>query len=204
MLIDHLIYGALDLETAVADIDKRFGVRAGSGGKHTGQGTHNKLLSLGPKTCLEIIAPDPEQPEPIGPRPYGVDGLKQGGLVGWALACDDIETALAGARSRGFDPGDVVDGHRVTPTGILLQWRLTRNALAAGLIPFLISWGDTQHPASSAPPGLALMSFHIEHPDPASITGPLEAMGAEVEVRYASEAALVARLAGPLGSGELR
>ena len=59
MLIDHLIYGALDLETAVADIDKRFGVRAGSGGKHTGQGTHNKLLSLGPKTCLEIIAPDP-------------------------------------------------------------------------------------------------------------------------------------------------
>ena len=204
MLIDHIIYAAPDLETAVADIDRRFGVRAGAGGKHTGLGTHNKLLSLGPRTYLEIVAPDPEQPEPASPRPYGVDGVTDGALVGWALACDDIEAALAHARIAGFDPGDVMEGHRFTPTGTLLRWRLTRNALAAGLIPFLISWGDAQHPASSAPPGLVLVSFHVEHPDPASIVGPLKALGAEVEVRYASEAALVARLAGPRGSGELR
>jgi hypothetical protein len=46
MLIDHIIYAAPDLEIAVADMESRFGVRPSGGGKHTGQGTHNKLLPL--------------------------------------------------------------------------------------------------------------------------------------------------------------
>jgi hypothetical protein len=37
----------------------------------------------------------------------------------------------------------VVDGHREDTTGELLHWRATANAQLAGLIPFLISWGDT-------------------------------------------------------------
>ena len=148
MLIDHIIYADLDLDAAVADIERRFGVRAGGGGKHLGKGTHNKVLALGPRTYLEIVAPDPEQPDPSTPRPYGVDGITGGGLVGWALACADIQATLAQVRARGFDPGDVVDGRRVGPTGTL-QWRSTRNALRAGVIPFLISWGDTPHPAGA-------------------------------------------------------
>ena len=204
MLIDHIIYADSDLDTAVTDIEKRFGVRAGGGGKHLGQGTHNKLLALGPRAYLEIIAPDPEQPEPSHPRPYGVDGVARGGVAGWALGCDDIDAALARARSHGFDPGDVIDGQRVGPTGTMLRWRLTRNALTAGLVPFLISWGDTPHPARVAPQGLLLESFHIEHPDPASLTAVLTALEADVEVKPAAKAALVVRLNGPNGSTELR
>ena len=51
----------------------------------------NTLLALGPRTYLEIVAPDPNQPEPAAPRPYGVDGVTRAGLVGWALTRDDIE-----------------------------------------------------------------------------------------------------------------
>ena len=99
MVIDHLVYAAPDLAAAVADVEERFGVRAQAGGQHIGLGTHNALLALGAKTYLEIIAPDPGQPAPSVPRPFGVGGLRHGGLVSWALAYGDIDAAVARARA---------------------------------------------------------------------------------------------------------
>jgi Glyoxalase-like domain len=214
MLIDHVIYAAPDLTAAVAEVEQRFGVRARAGGQHVGLGTHNALAALGRQTYLEIIAPDPGQPRPATRRPFGLDDVSvddvspedvsHGALAGWALACDDIDAAVARARSRGYDPGEVADGQRNGPAGTVLRWRMTRNALAGGPIPFLISWGDTEHPARSAPPGLTLLSFHLEHPDPPSLARPLTALGADVEVRPARAAALVAHLTGPNGTTDLR
>lgn len=179
-------------------------MRAGGDGQHPGRGTHNKVLGLGPRTYLEIIAPDPTQPEPSESRPYGVEGIARGQLVGWALACEDIEGAVERACSKGFDPGGVVDGQRVSSTGTMLRWRVTGNAQTAGLVPFLIDWVNTPHPAVDAPPGLALLSVHLEHPDPRSLATALAALGTNVEVRKASEPALVARIGGPQGEQELR
>jgi len=203
-VIDHLVYAAPDLQAAVADVAQRFGVRARMGGRHVGRGTRNALLALGPQTYLEIIAPDPEQPEPAVPRPFGLDSVDRGRLVRWAVACEDIDAAVAGARGHGYDPGDVVDGHRAEPGGTVLRWRMTSGELADGLAPFLISWGDTEHPARSAPSGLTLEAFRIEHPDPPSLLPALTALGADAEIMPAAAAALVARLSGPNGSMVLR
>jgi hypothetical protein len=98
----------------------------------------------------------------------------------------------------------VADGQRVGPTGTVLRWRMTRNTAAGGLIPFLISWGDTEHPATSAPRGLSLEAFHLEHPDPPSLGPLLTALGADVHIRPTAAAALIARLSGPNGSNVLR
>lgn len=197
-MIDHLVYAAPDLDAAVDAVERRFGVRAAGGGQHLGLGTHNRLLALGPRTYLEIIAPDPAQPEPDLPRPFGVDGVTAPGLVGWAVTCDDIFPARDAAAARGFDPGHVIDGQRRTSSGDVLRWRLTGSALAGGVVPFLISWGDTPSPALSAPPGLVLESLHVEHPDPALVTSWLHALGAEAEVRLAPSPALVARISGQI------
>jgi hypothetical protein len=186
VLIDHLAYAAPDLATAVADVEERFGVRAQAGGKHIGVGTHNALLALGPRTYLEIIAPDPEQPEPPMPRPLGLDSVTHARLVAWALACDDIDGMVAQARSRGYDPGEISDG------------------LADGLVPFLICWGGTEHPARSAPHGLILESLQIEHPNPPALAPLLTALAADIEVKPAAAPALVAHLSGPNGSKVLR
>ena len=203
-MIDHLVYAAPDLQAAVADIAERFGVRARIGGRHPGRGTRNALLALGPQTYLEIIAPDPEQPASAVPHPFRLDSADCGRLVKWALTCEDIDATVARARDHGYDPGDVVDGHRAEPGGTVLRWRMTSGDLADGLAPFLISWGDTEHPARSAPSGLTLEAFRIEHPDPPSLLPALTALGADAEIKPAAAAALVAHLSGPNGSMVLR
>jgi hypothetical protein len=40
-MIDHLVYGAPDLDNAIDDLELRFGVRAAAGGRHVGIGTYN-------------------------------------------------------------------------------------------------------------------------------------------------------------------
>jgi hypothetical protein len=202
--IDHLVYAAPDLDAAVDHLDARFGVRAEPGGKHVGLGTHNALLALGNATYLEVIAPDPGQPAPSLARPFGLDTARAPRLAGWAVACDDIDAAVDRARGLGYDPGDAIDMERTSPTGTLLRWRLTLNALDGGPIPFLISWGDSQHPAQGAPQGLGLDAFEIEHPDPDELASALAALDAHVEIRPAEAVALVAHVRSPNGTEQLR
>jgi hypothetical protein len=123
--IDHVIYAVPDLQQAVADIEKRFGVQAGEGGKHPGQGTHNRLLALDPSDVPGGHSPRSRAARTVRSAPLRVDAVTRAAVVGWALATDDIAAAPTTARAKGFDPGDVVDGHGVTPTGRLLHWRLT-------------------------------------------------------------------------------
>jgi catechol 2,3-dioxygenase-like lactoylglutathione lyase family enzyme len=204
MPLDHIVYAVPDLTAAVDDLERLLGVRAAAGGQHPGRGTHNALLSFGDGRYLEIIAPDPSQPDRNPPRPFGVDESGQPHLAGWAWRVDDIVLAIAHARRLGYDPGDPVAMARLTTEGVQLNWRLTLNATGGGPVPFLIDWGDTPHPSRSAPSGLSLLSLRIEHPDPGVIATALNALGADAEVVAAPQPALIATFDGPTGQGELR
>jgi hypothetical protein len=194
--LDHLVYAAPDLTAAVADVARRTGVEPVPGGPHPGLGTRNFLLGLGGSAYLEIIGPDPDQADPDTPRPFGVDDLTAPALVGWAVATSDIDKSVARARAAGHDPGPVRDMSRRRPDGVLLRWRLT--APLPGLVPFLIDWGDTPHPAADLPV-VPLASFEAVHPDPDGLRAELDALGVELTVREGSREALIARLRGPDG-----
>jgi hypothetical protein len=201
--LDHLIYGVPVLPDMVEELAERLGVRADSGGQHLGLGTHNALLALGDDCYLEIVAPDPRQNPEIGTLPLGLDELERPRLVGWVARCDGIGSHVARARKLGCDVGEPLAGGRKTQAGGFLDWWATTESICDGVVPFLIEWGG-QHPARTAPRGLDLLSFHLEHPAPDSVQPWLAALGLRVEVIRASSPALVAKIAGPHGTVELR
>ncbi len=192
--VDHLILGTPDLEATVSDLESRWGVRATAGGQHPGRGTRNALIGLGPRRYLEILAPDPLQPNPEGPRWMGIDALSAPRLVSWAARAASLEERVALAAARGIDLGGVHEGGRRTPSGASLRWRVTavEGRPGNGVIPFFIDWGDSRHPADDVPHAATLLTFHAEHPEAESLCATLAALDLPLSVAKAEGAALIA------------
>ncbi len=204
-MIDHLVYAAPDLEAACAELESRLGVRPSPGGKHTGRGTHNALLDLGDGSYLEVIAPDPDQPPPSRPRPFGIDTLALARLVTWAAKASDIDERVSRAKAAGYDAGTVQAMSRARPDGVNLAWKLTfrEEPGGDGLVPFLIDWGETPHPSATSAKGCRLVTFRAEHPRPATILPLLDAIRERLEVREGPHPRLIAEIACPRGRVEL-
>ncbi|HTZ30254.1 MAG TPA: VOC family protein [Streptosporangiaceae bacterium] len=199
--IDHLVYACPDLGPAVGDIAAQAGVRPAFGGQHPGLGTHNALLSLGGRTYLEIIAPDPAQPRPAEPLPFGLDTATQPGLRAWAVAPDDLDAAVRRAASAGFGYPAIVNRRRRRADGRELTWRMTTYPQSSGtaVIPFLIDWGGGEHPTDEAPAELRLHEFGLRSPEPGRLNALLRALGLDLDVESASRPAISAALSGPHG-----
>ncbi|GAA2788559.1 VOC family protein [Saccharopolyspora taberi] len=195
--LDHLVFAGPDLGAAVALVAELTGVRPVPGGRHPRVGTANHLLGLGGGAYLEVIGPDPEAPEPAGPRPFGIDRLVEPGLVSWAVRTPDLESTARAAAAVGYDPGAPQPLSRSTPDGVLLEWRLTPFP-SDRLFPFLIDWGETRHPSEGLPV-VPLRSLHGVHPRPGDVRPALDALGAGVDVVAGNRVGLVATLEGPGG-----
>jgi hypothetical protein len=205
-MLDHIVYAVPDLTKAVVDLEQRLGVRATPGGKHTGRGTHNALLSLSDESYIEVIGPDPDQPRPDLPRPFGIDSLTAPRLVTWLAKATDLDKQVEQARARGYDIGQITPMHRDLPDGTRIAWRLAIPAqpLGDGLVPVLIEWHTTLHPAKTSARGCTLVDLHGEHPRPETVRPILQAMGLSLDIRPGAAPALIATLNTPKGRIVLR
>lgn len=199
--IDHLVFAAPTLEAGIGQIEARLGVRPVPGGRHPAFGTHNALLALGPEVYLEVVAPDPELPPPPRGVGFGAAAVDRPRLVTWALRTDDIE---ASAGSAGL--GGVGSGERERKDGSILRWRLSDPYAERcdGVVPFLIDWAGSPHPAASAPLGGPLVGISLRHPKPEAVRARLTRLRLDVAVAEAAEPGLVAVVDGPAGRVELR
>lgn len=204
--VDHLVYGTTDLNRGVEEIEKLLGVRATAGGQHPGRGTRNALVALGPTAYLEIIGPDPEQPPPKEPRPFGLDGLKESKLVAWFVRSGDLESLRREAVRKGVPLGEVRSGSRRRPDGVELQWKVTDPSarVADGIVPLFIDWGDSPHPARTASKGATLVSLRAEHPEVSDVRRMLRNLGVDLSVKRGQRPQLIAIIEGPRGRVELR
>ncbi|MDE0024534.1 MAG: VOC family protein, partial [Spirochaetaceae bacterium] len=187
------------------------------GGSHEGRGSHNALLSLGGDAYLEIIAPDPAQPPPRQPRPFGLDSLAEPRLVTFAVHADRtggaepagpgvrLERWRAHAAAQGYDPGPVAAGSRRRTDGSLLLWHLCQHQELpfGGAVPFLIDWDAVDSPAASAPAGCRLLNLEVQSPEPEAVGPALRALGVPVAVRAADRPGLRAMVATARGTVQL-
>ncbi len=204
--VDHLIWATPDLHAGIAAIEAQLGVRATPGGRHPDRGTRNALLGLGKGVYLEILAPDPEEPAPAKPRWLGVDASGPPRLSSWAVKSDDVAGAVARAAASGVGLGAAIAGGRETPDGTKLAWTVSDPdvVLEDGLVPFLIDWGTTPHPAAAAPPGARLVALRAEHPSPDGVHAALAALAIELDVQAAQKPAIIATIETRRGRVELR
>ncbi|MEX2465675.1 MAG: VOC family protein [Gemmatimonadota bacterium] len=204
--MDHLIVAGPDLEEATEYVESVLGLHASAGGRHPGVGTRNALVGLGPGAYIEIIGPDPEQAEPELPRWFGIDTLTGPRLATWSARTGDLARAVADGRAVGLELGTIARGGRVRPDGTRLEWRVTdpRAERFHGVLPFLMDWGESEHPSSRLGAECALVRLRGFHPD---VLGPrvaAEALGLPVELAAGPEPLLEADIRTPAGLVTLR
>ena len=179
--VDHLVFGSSRLEDGVEFIYERLGVRPEQGGQHRLMGTHNKLLSLGNSTYLEVIAIDPDAPKPDRPRWFGLDDLEtsgEPGLITWVVRTDDIHGALKKSK---LQHGTIESLHR----GIY-DWRISLPYNGGmpmdGIAPTIIRWDGDAHPSQLLQDsGVSLINVHAYHPNASELANSLTAIGFEWE-----------------------
>lgn len=210
--LDHLVFAVPDLEEGVRTVQSLVGTQPVPGGSHPRWGTRNALVSLGLASYLEIVGPDPDARWEGRRRGFGVDRLSEPRLVTWALGAGPdhagpMDELIQAARAAGADLGSVAPGSRRRPDGSELSWRLTdiHAHRAGGVIPFLIEWGASPHPAGTLPEaGCALASLAAVHPEPDLVSRVLGALGVAMAVTAGPRPALRAEIVTPRGRVVLR
>lgn len=199
--IDHLVFAAPTLEEGCDHIEKLLGSRPLPGGRHSGLGTHNALLGLGPGVYLEVIAPDPTQSNLTREPWMGSGRVTTPRLIRWSAKAGDLPALLKQAGAAGIDLGSVGGGSRQRPDGSTLSWQLTDPDVdpGDGVIPFFIDWGESPHPAATLPAVATCRGLRAEHPRAAALRKQLAVLGLELPVAGGDQPRLIAELALPGG-----
>jgi len=175
--LDHITVTAPSLAHGTAFVRRALGVDMQPGGEHPRMGTHNLLLRLGDGLFLEVIAVNPDAPQPTRPRWFALDTLQahaEPRLSTWVARTDDIQRASAAA-PEALGPIEPI-------TRGTLQWLITIPADGSlplgGGAPALIEWQTPVHPASGLQDaGCSLQRFEVFHPEPDRIGALLAALG---------------------------
>jgi hypothetical protein len=202
--IDHIVLGARSLEEGAAFIRQHLGVEPQPGGRHEGYGTHNMLVGLGRDCYLEIIAADPDQPEPSHPRLFDLDdpGTRmmlesEPRLLAWVARTPVLDAVFARLGPRAGEMREMRRGE--------LRWRIAfppQRQDMENLIPALIQWQREGAAGGIPDSGCRLVSLEAEHPEAEAVRAALAERGLEeaMRVRRSPHARLVARIHRPDGS----
>ena len=180
LALDHLVITCRHLDDGIRYIEQMFDVLIPAGGQHLFMGTHNAVMAIGDGIYLEVIAIDPDLPQPARPRWFGLDtmGDDQPKLAHFVLRTTDMDATLDDL------PGDQAEmiGPAMAASRGNLNWRVTLNPTGlppeGGCLPALIEWDGTPPQYSMTFPGPELGKLTLCHPQPESFRENLIRLGA--------------------------
>lgn len=181
--IDHFALAAETLDIGQDYVRNITGLTVPFGGVHQGMGTHNCLMATGDDSYLEIIAKDPNQPEPATPRAFDLDNpavvAKTAAgphIQNVILRTDNALRDLQKARNAGVDLGQIVEAARGDLRWVLVL-REDRTLALNGTAPPLIEWPAGPHMSRGLPDGgLKLTKLTLAAPEADQLTKLFTAM----------------------------
>ncbi|MEM6377613.1 MAG: VOC family protein [Bacteroidota bacterium] len=199
--VDHLVLAVPDLNEAILKVEQLTGVKPQIGGQHQGRGTWNALIGLGHASYLELIAPDPKQTPPPQGAWMGVDQIEEPTLIHWAAKVSGIRQVIETAKNQEVQVGALSAGSRTRMNGQVISWMLTEPLQGSdgGILPFLIDWEDSDHPAESLPQKCKLLHLEARHPEPELVQRQLNVLGLQMPITLGIRPQLLASIETPNG-----
>jgi hypothetical protein len=135
MRFDHVIFLTADLDAAQRRVEAALGLPVLPGGRHEGQGTHNRLIPFG-GGYLELLAICDEREaaaSPVGAALQARLATHGDGLFAWAVAVEEVTSHAQRLGSQLYTVSR--DGLTASTTGV-------QEALTDPLLPFLLARDD--------------------------------------------------------------
>ena len=179
--VDHFFDGASDLSEGQGALRDLLGVTVPIGSEHVAMSTYNSVCQAGNESSLELIAVDPEAPDPARKRWFTLDDPSTQPRIAErprALCCAVNTPDLHGV----VDASPIDLGEVVIFQGGKRTWRLTvprdGSLPEGGLVPALIEWSPEPHPSTGQPDiGVRLEAIKRNHPDPEALRNLLTLLG---------------------------
>ena len=181
--IDHFTAGTASLAEGQATLKDVLGLEVPQGSKHDAMSTHNCVCQAGNESFFELIAVDPDAPDPGRIRWFTLDDAATQAKIAdrpralcWVVNTTDLDAVVAASP---VDLGEIVHFQRGDRT-----WRLTVPADGSlpegGLIPAFIEWSPGPHPSTGQQDiGLRLQKISLQHPEPEALAKTLAALGVD-------------------------
>lgn len=168
--LDHIAVCAKTLEEGVAHVEAALGVALAGGGRHEYMSTHNRVLGLGPSDYLEVIAIDPDAPQPGHSRWFRLDEFSgPPRLSNWIVRVEDLDAALAAAPAGAGRAVDLARGDLRWRMGVPEDGRLPHD----DCFPALIQWLGAKPQDRLAEAGCRLRRLEVAHPEAQEIVAGL-------------------------------
>lgn len=204
--IDHFAIGASSLENGVRTLKENLGVEVPNGSKHDAMSTHNCVMQSGNESFLELIAIDPDAPDPGRVRWFTLDDPKTTARLAerpralcWVVNTNNLDEVV---KASPVDLGEIITfvrGERSWRLTVPKDGHLPENAL----LPAFIEWSPGPHPSTAQQDlGVQLQQVRLTHPDPQSLTAMLKTLQVDhlATVQQGEQPALAFELSSPTGT----